>query len=253
MKYDAIKTTSRSISVEVDGETIGEGCRIHLQARSTMTLCPSLCFLTLRNISDSALARLQNGKEIAVSSGASLLAFGEITDVIQRQVKQDLITVVSFAPGLSLWEAAVSLSVPAGLSVSDTIRQILAVTGTGCALISYTGDDPFFSRGQTFHGRAADSITSVLTAAGLSDSVCRTPAGLCVRGDVSDPVTIPELSDPPQQTSAGIILPVPPAGWSVGQAVQYGEFSGLIREISVDADNTAGPWKMELFVRHKFQ
>ena len=92
-------------------------------------------------------------------------------------------------------------------------------------------------------------MVSVLSAAGLSDTVYWTPAGLCVRGDASDPVIIPELSDSPQQTSSGFILPVPPAGWSVGQAVRYGDISGLIREISVDADNTAGPWKMELLVR----
>ena len=158
---------TRSLSIQVDSEPVGEGSRIHLRARSAMSLCPPLCFLTLWNVSDSTIFRLQNGKNISVSTGTSLLAFGEIIDVIQRQMKQDLITVVSFAPGLSLWEAAVSLSVPAGLSVSNTIRQILAATGTGCALISYTGDDPFFSRAQTFHGRAAEAIIFVLSAAGL--------------------------------------------------------------------------------------
>ena len=243
--------TGRVLTVSVDEEVIGDGCRLHLRARSSMSLCPPLCFLTLRNISDAAFARLQNGKTISVSTGISLLAFGEITDAIQRQTDEDSLTVVSFAPGLSLWEAAVSLSVPAGLSVSNTIRQILAATGTGCSLISYTGEDPVFSRGQTFHGRAADAITSVLSAAGLSDAAYWTPAGLCVRGNSSDPVTISDLTDFPQQTSSGIILPVPPAGWSVGQAVRYENITGLIREICVDADNTVGPWKMELLVRQE--
>ena len=129
-------TNTRSLSVHVENESVGEGCRLHLRARSVMSLCPPLCFLTLRSISDTALSCLQNGKNISVSAGISLLAFGEITDVIQQQTDEDSLTVVSFAPGLSLWEATVSLSVPAGLSVSNTIRQILAATGTGCSLIS---------------------------------------------------------------------------------------------------------------------
>ena len=242
---------NRTLYALIDNETIEADYQLHLRSRSAMSLCPQLCFLSLRNISVATLSQLHNGKNISVSTGISLLAFGEITDVIQRQTEDGNLTVVSFAPGLSLWEAAVSLSVPAGLSASDTIRQILASTGTGCSLIAYTGDDPIFSRGQTFHGRAADAIVSVLSAANLSDAVYWTQAGLCIRADASDPVLIPELSDSPQQTSAGFILPVPPAGWSVGQAIRYGDISGLIREICVDVDNTAGPWKMELLVRQE--
>ena len=115
-------------------------------------------------------------------------------------------------------------------------------------------------------------ITAVLSAANLSDAAFWTPAGLCVRGtsphaganrdsvstsdaalsqatEADAPIPIPELSAPPQPTSSGTILPVPPAGWSTGQAVRFEDLTGLIREISVDADNTAGPWKMELLVR----
>ena len=240
---------NRSLTVAVDDETVAEGCRIHLQARSAMILCPCLCQAEILNLSDSSFHRLLNGQTVSVSYGISQLSFGEITDVIQRQLNHDSMTVVSFAPGLSLWEAPVSLSVPAGLSVSNTILQILAATGNGYQLISYTGDDPYFSRGQTFHGRAADAIFAVLSAAGLSDAVYWTPKGICVRSDPEETVTIPELLEPPKRTAGGYVFSVQPSGWNAGQAVRFGEITGLIREIAMDLDNVSGPWTMELLVR----
>ena len=240
---------TRSLTVQVDGESVGDGCRIHLQARNTMSLCPPLCQLEILNLSDSSFQRLLDGKTVSVSCGISLLSFGEITDVIQHQDSDGCRTVVSFAPGISVWEAAVSLSVPSGILISDTIRQILLSSGTGYQLISYAGKDRTLPRGQTFHGRAADALFTALSAVGLSDAVYWTPAGICVRDESQEAVTIPELLESPKRTAGGFILSVPPSGWYSGQAVRFNQISGLIREIAMDLDNVSGPWTMELLVR----
>ena len=79
---------------------------------------------------------------------------------------------------MDLWEAPVSLSVEAGVSVSETVRRILTASGTGIRLLSFPGRDPVFSRGQAFCGRTAECVTEALSAAGAKGYLV--PAGLCI-------------------------------------------------------------------------
>ena len=74
----------------------------------------------------------------------SCLAFGQVSDVFTETVPEGTITTVAFSLGLNLWESQVSLSVSSGVSVSETVRRILAASGTGIRLLSFPGEDPVF-------------------------------------------------------------------------------------------------------------
>ena len=73
--------------------------------------------------------RLQNAKNLSVMREDSCLAFGRVSDVFTETVPEGTVTVVAFSTGLDLWESRVSLSVPAGVSVSETVRRILSAPG----------------------------------------------------------------------------------------------------------------------------
>jgi len=84
-------------------------------------------------------------------------------------------TLVAIAPGLKLWEAPVSVSVEAGVAVSETVRRLLGASGTGIQLLSFPGEDPVTTRGQAFYGRAAECIEEALGKAGAG--CCLVPSG----------------------------------------------------------------------------
>ena len=187
--------------------------------------------------------------------GDSVLAAGRISDVCRGTVPEGTVTEAVFSAGLDLWEAPVSLSVEAGVSVSETVRRILAASGTGIALLSFPGEDPVRSRGQAFAGRAAECVASALTAAGARS--CLTPAGLCVIPASGLPVSMElseqDLLEAPAHAGENLaVLRTKVTGWPLGKTVSVtwkGEtFQGLVLERSVDADNMEGNWQCELLI-----
>ena len=270
MKTD-VKAPDRTLTVQADGQEIAAGCRLRLRGRETLGLAPDLFVLDIRNLPDTAFHLLSRAKTLTVKHGEAVLAAGEMAEVFRRTTPEGTRTTAAFAPGLSFWESAVSLSVPAGRSTSETIRLLLAAARPGTAgpalaepgaasgfrLLSFSAADPVFSRGQSFHGRAADAVKTVLSACGAE--AVWVPAGLKVIGrtaidSVSGTVRIAETDfiDVPYPASGGWVLPLAPAGWQAGlraaAAVAGTEIRGLIRERLVDADTESGPWRTELLL-----
>lgn len=248
---------NRALSVLCDNQVFAPGCRFHLSGKTGIGLFPSLFLLQCWNLSDTEVFRLRNTRELSVYRDDSCLAFGRVSDVFRETVPEGTITTVAFSLGLDLWESPVSLSIPAGLTVSETVRLLLEASGTGIQLLSFPGSDPAFSRGQAFCGKTADCISSVLSAASARGYLV--PAGLCiVPAEHLEPTLHlgkTDLADLPMLADGGrkLILSATVTGFQPGEEMTLeadGHFwSGLILERMVEADTSAGEWKTQLLVQ----
>lgn len=249
---------NRTLSVLADGEPAAEGCRVRLAGRDGIGLYPMPFTLRLWNLSDADHSLLSAAREVSVTHDGSVLAAGTISDLYRYPVPEGTVTEVVFSAGLRLWEAPVSLSVEAGVSVSETVQRILSASGTGISLLSFPGEDPVRSRGQAFSGRAAECAEEALFAA--KARACLMPSGLAVvpASDlpVSMELTEEDLVDLPSRAgSRYLIVRTRPVGWPLGKTVSVtweGESAeGIVLERSVDADNTVGKWEAELLLEVK--
>ena len=254
-----MNTVNRMLTVTADGEPLSFSGRARLSGQDGLSLFPALFTLELWNLPDEAALRLFRCREIAVSRGESCLLSGAVSDVYRRPVPEGILTSVSVSLGLDLWEVIVSLTVPAGTSLSETVRQILSASGTGIPLLNVPEYDPVPVRPQSFFGRASECIVESLSTLNSQLSILRsmlTPSGLMiiVPGGLPNPVTIAEsdLTDAPAFVNGGklAILSCSVSGWRPGQTaeVRWKEisFRGIIRSRLVDADTGSGPWKCEL-------
>ena len=246
------KNLFRSLTVLADGEQVTGFCYARLTGREALGLLPLPYTLRLLNLPDSGTGLLYAARNLSVLRDGSLLAWGRVSAVLRRTVPEGKLTEVVFSPGLSLWEAPVSLSVEAGASVSETVRRILAASGTGISLLPFPGPDPVFSRGQAFFGRAAECVNAALSAASArgylaGNGLCAVPAsGLPVSAVLSEADLLNELA-----FAGGLmVLRTRVVGWTVGKRLsvswQGKTAEGIVTERSVSADNTEGCWQAEL-------
>ena len=252
-----MKQTDRHLTVFADGDPFAPDSRFRLSGTARIGLFPSLFLLQCRNLSDPEVYRLQNTGELFVLREESCLAFGRVSDVYVRTVPEGTVTTVAFSLGLDLWESRISLSVPSGVYVSETLRRILSASGTGIQLLSFPGADPFFSRrGQAFCGRAAECVKEVLSA--VSAGAYLVPAGLCVIPAEPLPATLhlaqKDLTDRPSFADGGrkMILSTSVTGFQPGEEMtlemEGKTFSGLILERMTEADTVMGPWETQLLI-----
>ena len=250
----------RSLSVIADNTPVTGFNHARLTGTDSVGLEPMPFTLRLWNLSDSDYYLLSAAKQVSVRHGDSVLAAGDISDVYRGVVPEGRVTEVVFSAGLSLWEAPVSLSVEAGVSVSETVRRILSASGAGMTLLSFPGNDPVRARGQAFFGRAAECVAEALSAAGARGYL--TGAGLCIVPasglPVSMALTEADLTDAPVRTGSRLlVLRTRPTGWPLGKRVSVswkGErYEGLVAERSVDADNMEGNWQAELLIDLKYE
>ena len=246
---------SRALSILADGEELSGFNRARLTGVDSIGLYPMPFTLRLWNLADEDYWMLSAAKEVSVVHDDSVLAAGMVTDVCRSAVPEGIMTEVVFSAGIGLWEAPVSLSVEAGISVSETVKRILAASGTGISLLSFPGEDSVRTRGQAFSGRAAECVEEALSAAGAR--ACLTPSGLTVVPasglPVSMELTEEDLIDLPSRTgNRYLIVRTRPVGWPLGKrvSVSWGEESaeGIVVERSVDADNAEGKWESELMI-----
>ena len=247
----------RKLTVRMDGTPFADGCRFHLSGKTGINLFPSLFLLQCWNLSDADVFRLRNTKELSVYRDDSCLAFGKISDVYRETIQEGTLTTVAFSLGLDLWEAQVSVTIPAETNVSETVRLLLEASGTGIQLLSFPGPDPSFSRGQAFFGRAADGITAALTAVDARGYLV--PAGLCiVPAEPLEPslhLAKTDLTDAPMITAGGkkMILSTTVTGFQPGEEmtleVAGEQWQGLILERMVEADTAYGEWKTQLVIQ----
>ena len=247
---------SRYLSVLADGEPFAPDSRFRLSGTVRIGLFPPLFLLQCWNLSESDVYRLRNTKDLSVKREDSCLAFGQVSDVFTETVPEGTVTTAAFSLGLDLWESQVSLSVPSGVSASESVRRILATSGTGIQLLSFPGEDPVFSRGQAFCGRAADCVSDVLSAASAKGYLV--PAGLCVIPAEHLPATLhlkdKDLTDRPSFADGGrkMILSTTVTGFQPGEEMtletEGKTCSGLILERMVETDTAMGPWETQLMV-----
>ena len=248
----------RSFSVLADGEPVSGFVHARMTGRDTIGLYPMPFILRLWNLADGDYYLLSAAKRIEVWNEESVLAAGRITDLYRKSIDEGTLTEVVFSEGIGLWEARVSLSVEAGISVSETVRRILSASGTGVTLLSFPGEDPIRTRGQAFYGRAAECVETALSVAGARCSLV--PAGLCVIPSSGLPVSMElseeDLLDPPVKVGGRyLLLRTKVTGWPLGKQVAVSwdgqSAEGLVVERSVDADNLEGNWQSELLIEVK--
>ena len=254
-----MKTIDRSLLVLADCMSFAPGCRVRLTGRTAVGLFPSLYTLECWNLPEEEYLRLTRTSGLSVFRGISCLAQGKVSDVYRRTVPGGTLTTAAFSPGLDLWEAPVSLSVEAGVSVSETVRRILTASGTGIRLLSFPGEDPVFSRGQAFCGRAAECVTEALSAAGAEGYLV--PAGLCVIPAEPLPATLHlgerDLTDRPVFADGGrkMILKTTVTGFRPGEEMTLTydgkTYSGLILERMTEADTGAGIRNTQLLIKRR--
>ncbi len=246
---------NRNLKVQIDGQPVTRFRHARLTGRDCLGLCPMPFTLRIWNLAESDYYRLCAAGRIAVSSVDSVLAAGAVSDVYRHAVPEGTLTEIVFSAGLKLWEAPVSLSVEAGMTVSETVRRILDESGTGIPLLSFPGEDPVRNRAQAFYGRAAECIEEALSAAGARGYL--TEAGLCVVPASGLPVSMgvseADLLDDPVKVGAGLLLlRTRITGWPLGKVVTVRwkgvTVTGLVRERSVDADNIEGNWQSEILM-----
>ena len=247
---------SRKLVVTADGEPVSSFVHARLNGMDAVGLYPMSFTLRLWNLSESDYYLLSAAKEVSVVHEESVLAAGTITDLCRGTVPEGTVTEVVFSAGIGLWEAPVSLTVEAGVTVSETVKRILAASGTGITLLSFPGENPVRTRGQAFSGRAAECVESALSAA--KARCCLTPAGLCVIPASGLPVSMElseaDLIEAPVKTGIRLLLlRTKVTGWPLGKMVSVswkGETTeGLVTERSIDADNVEGNWQAELIMR----
>ena len=183
---------NRSLTVTADGEPFPFSGRMRLRGEDNLSLFPALFTLELWNLPEEYDLRLYRTRRISVSHDDACLISGAISDVFRHPSRDGILTTVAVSLGLDLWESVVSLTVPAGTLLSDTVRRILASSGTGIPLLSFPDTDPALPRGQSDFGRASECIASVLlrhpvpsgvipgAAAGSFPRAMLTPSGLMV-------------------------------------------------------------------------
>ncbi len=249
---------SRELAVRVDGEPVTGFVHVRLTGIDTIGLYPMPFTLRIWNLPDSEYYKLTAAKELSVFHDDSMLAAGMISDICRCTVPEGQVTEIVFSSGLRLWEAPVSLSVEAGVSVSDTVRRILSASGTDIQLLSFPGSDPVRIRGQAFSGRTAECIETALSAA--SARCCLMPAGLCAIPASGLPVSmelteVDLLDDPVRVGNWLLLLRTKVTGWPLGKRVSISwkgqSAEGLVVERNVDADNMQGNWQCELLIEVK--
>ena len=250
----------RDFHVLLDGESFTQGTGFRLIGRVDLNLYPDLFVLQCRNLPKEGIFQLQNSRRISVLSNGSCLASGQLSDVYIQTVPEGTVTVAAFSLGLDLWNTEVSVSCPAGTSISEDVRAILEASGTGIQLLSFPGDDPQPLRGRAYVGKAADAVASALSQAGARGFL--TPAGLQVIP--MDPLpaslhlTEADLTDRPVFADSGrkMILPTNVVGFQPGDEMTLSfegtTTKGLIISRLVDADSYSGSWRTQLLVElHK--
>ena len=242
----------RSLTVLADGEQVTGFRHACLTGREALGPEPLPYLLRMLNLADAGYAQLAAAKTVAVLREDRLLARGQVSVVYRRTVREGTLTEAVFSPGLALWEAPVSLSVEAGVTVSETVRRILEASGTGIRLLPFAGPDPVFARGQAFWGRAAECVSEALSAAHAR--MWLTEAGLCVVPAEKTPVSLvlteTDLTGMPAFAGGRMILRTAPAGWPLGKRMEVkwknGSAEGLVSERYTEADNLTGNWFTEL-------
>ena len=244
----------RDLHLFADDTEIGQGCRMRLALREEFSLMPQLFHLEIENLSESSAEKLANCREMAVRSNGSVLAMGDSIFCCPRWIDGRKVLAVSFSYGFRLWKASVSLSLAAGMKISDTIREVLQASGTGIPMAGYTARDFALTWPQAFFGRACETLERL--ADSVDGRIGLTPAGVCVigTGEQTPTVVMPEdrLLSEPIFLKDRVILKTGIVGWPLGTGVRFrwkgADYQGVMMSRMLDLDNAGGSWESQLEV-----
>ena len=253
------KVADRSFNLLADGTPVPFAGSARLEGEDSLSLFPALFRLELRNLPEETYLRLSRAKTLSVSHEGACLVSGRITDTFRRTAPGGTTTEIAVCAGLDLWKARVSLSVPKGTRVSETVRKILEDSGTSISLLANPSPDPEVLRPGCYCGRAAECIERALSAAG-----CRavlTPAGIMPvpKGGLETAWRLTPNDLPEEPAFAGgaasgetkyMVLIARLSGWRPGETIEVNcgrtRARGIIVRRAVSADTAAGEWKAEL-------
>ena len=202
----------RTLTVLADGEEIAGLPHIRLSGRYGQSLYPYPFFLRIWNAAETVYHRLRRAKNIQVMHGETILGAGDLVDVTREVVEEGSLITITFAMGFHFWNSWVSLSVIAGATAGDTVRQLLTAAGSDMQLLTEPGNltegtvllsdrrpdtrtvplSGSFSRPQTFFGRLPEAIAAVLSACSVRPYLV--PAGIALKPeDEPETETVLEL------------------------------------------------------------
>ena len=242
----------RNLRLFADGLEMAQGCRMTLTARSGVTIFPNLHRLKILDLSESSAATLSGARQIEVRSGNSILAFGRLIEALTRTSGGERITDLVFSPDFPLWQASVSLTVPAGMRASEAVLRLLIASESGMPLAAYAAMDYSPSRPQAFFGRACDALS--LLAETVNADAFVSPSGLCISDRFPrNPglfLSKADLLTEPIQTGSRLLLTTSMTSWQIGSFARVEwegrSWTGRIVSSFLQADNVSGPWRAEL-------
>ena len=177
---------NRSLIVLADQKEIAGLDHVRLSSRYSQSLFPYPFFLRIWNASESVFHRLQRTKDLQILHDETVLAAGDLVEVTREVVPEGNLITVTFALGYHFWSSWVSLSVAAGATAADTVRQLLSAAGSSFQLLTVPPHNPTFSRPQTFFGSLPEAVSSVLSACGVRPYLV--PPGIALQ-PVEAPIT----------------------------------------------------------------
>ena len=255
---------SRSLTVLADGTEVPVSGRLRLTGRETLSLLPAFFRLECRNLSEEHFLTLTRAKEISILFKTTWILTAAPRESLRTPLPEGgTLTTLILVKNAALWDAAVSLSVPAGTAPKETVLRILSESGTDIPLLN----DPFpsdaaFTRGWSFHDRAARCIQSVLSPFSLRPSLV--PSGLRLIPSSGLPVSLTltekDLIDAPvfigmsssvsPSSPSKMILSTPPTAFLPGETavVSYGEtaVTAILTERFLRLDTGSGPWSVDM-------
>lgn len=278
---------NRKIFIEADGARLDVTSRVHLTGSTTLGLLPTCWRLSMPHLPQDLTTRFRNARCLRVlDENGALLAAGRREEVFTTLLPDDTpVTEVLFSEAPDFLRATVDLNLPAGLTATELLRQVVAGcsapvpvcglpvstsrlpaptvagrTDPGAYQASRDAPLPVTTRGSVFHGRARDAVTDLARSAGLVpylEDGCLSladPAAPGTRltfGD-SDLQAPPALISTDRGSPEGVLLRVSPAAFPLGRPVQAswnGEtFRGALVARALDLDTWNGPWQATLLL-----
>lgn len=242
----------RNLRLYLDGSLLPVSCRLHLHGRNEMTLSPTLFQLDLFQTSENTVALLSAGHKLAVcSTGESLLAIGDILDVLTDTVNGIRITSVIFSDGYSFSHCFASGSFPASTSLKEITSALLSGCSVPKPIAGFTASDKIYPSGTTFFGNITDILATIATDLNADVFLFRSAVYFLDRDKPPDIIDLndEDITDEVSMGKDEIILSTAMKGWPIGSVLRYGGVQGQIVCQWFDADTGTGVWQSRVIAR----
>lgn len=242
----------RELKIELDNEPLDLNCRLHLRGRNEMTLTPTVFQLDLYSPSGDAAGRLSTGRHLSVcSTSGSVLATGDILDVLKETRDGHPVTTVIFSDGTRFAASFVSASFPANTSLKDIASGLLSSCSEPLPLAGFTTADKTCPLGTAWFGSTVDALKTVAADLNADVFVFRSVIHLLGHDTVPDIIDLND-EDVPDAVSEGkdhLILTTSMTGWPIGSVLRFNGLQGQLVCQCFDADTGEGPWTTRVILR----